>query len=101
MQAGRKPIGAMEKFVLLVATLAGAALALFAWGKQLQADCLPRHGIACAENAVPDQLAFGFLVAAVGLMVIGLAMSLYKVGVNGWLEDLNSNTGEPASKRRK
>jgi len=40
-------------------------------------------------------------VAGVGLFVIGLAIFLYSLGVNGFLADMQAKAGEPAGKRRK
>lgn len=97
-KAGRTPAA---KFAVAVMAAIAAAFLVFAWGQQIQADCIPQHGTACVENVVPNQLAFGFAVFAVGLTIVGLAMWLYGVGVNGFLEDLKAQAGKPASKRRK
>ncbi len=101
MQKSRKVAHPAAKFAALVAVLLGGAVLLVAWGQQLQADCLPQRGIACAENVVPNQLAFAMTVFAVGLVVVGLAIGLYKIGVNGFLADLQDKAGEPAGKRRR
>lgn len=89
------------KLAIMVGTILAGAVVVFAWGQQLQADCLPLRGTSCMEDAVPNQLATAMAALGVGLVVIGLAMKLYSIGVNGWLEDLNARAGQPVSPRRR
>lgn len=101
MQVGRTPLKPAVKLFLLVAATLGAAVVIFAWGQQMQSACRPMHGTSCVEDLVPNQMAFGLTALGVGFLVIGLAMWLYNVGVNGWLADLQARAGEPAGKRRR
>ncbi len=85
----------------LVATMLLGAVTLRAWGQQLQAACLPKHGVACVDDIVPNQLAFLLVAFAIALVVIAGAMWLYRIGVNGYLEDMKAQAGEPVQRRRK